>query len=137
MLKSIMLPVDLAHEDMLNKSLDAAVSLAKLNKANLTLVGVTSSAPTDVAHNPEEFGDKLKAFGNQVAERGNVSVKTLSLVDVDVTADLGSVLIKAAEDMGADLIVMASHIPSFMEHIFASNAGYVANHAKCSVYVVR
>lgn len=59
------------------------------------------------------------------------------MIDNDVAVDLGNVLIKAAEDMGVDLIVMASHIPGLLEHIFASNAGYVASHAKCSVYVVR
>lgn len=54
-----------------------------------------------------------------------------------MAADLGNVLIKAAEDLGVELIVMTSHVPGFIEHIFASNAGYVASHAKCSVYVVR
>ncbi len=137
MLKSIMLPVDLAHEEMLTDAVDAAVAMAKLKKANLTVVGVTSSAPTDVAHNPKEFEAKLKAFAEKIEKESHIVVRTQSLVDVDVSADLGSVLIKAAEDIGTDLIVMASHVPGFMEHIFASNAGYVASHAKCSVYVVR
>jgi len=132
-----MVPVDLAHKDILNVAMSEAANLAKANGAKLTIVGVTDTAPNEVAHNPKEFEAKLLAYSNEIAERVGVSVEAKSLVDVDVTADLGSVLIKAANDMGVDLIVMASHVPGFMEHIIASNAGYVASHAKCSVYVVR
>jgi nucleotide-binding universal stress UspA family protein len=32
---------------------------------------------------------------------------------------------------------MTSHVPGVIEHVFSSNAGYVASHAKCSVVVLR
>jgi len=32
---------------------------------------------------------------------------------------------------------MASHEPGFFEHIFSSHGGYIAQHAKVSVLVVR
>lgn len=137
MVESIMVPVDLAHKDALRAAVSEAADLAKANSAKLTLVGVTGSGPSEAAHNPKEFEEKLTAFSNEIADRVGISVGSKSLVDVDVAADLGEVLINAASDMGADLIVMASHVPGFMEHFFASNAGYVASHAKCSVYVVR
>lgn len=137
MTKSILFPVDLAHTDQLDTALAALQAVATPDDAKVTLVGVTLSAPTEVAHNPSEFGEKLTAYGSVVADRIGRPVATHTLVDVDVSADLGRVLIKAAEDLGADLIVMASHVPGLMEHIISSNAGYVASHAKCSVYVVR
>jgi len=43
----------------------------------------------------------------------------------------------AAKEAGCDLVVMASHVPGFREHILSSNAGYVASHAPISVFVVR
>jgi nucleotide-binding universal stress UspA family protein len=44
---------------------------------------------------------------------------------------------KAIDKIGADLVVMASHKPGFLEHIFSSHGGYIAQHATCSVFVVR
>lgn len=137
MLKSIMVPIELAHTSALETAVMTAGDLAKSNNASLTLVGVTGSAPNDAAKNPREFEEKLSAYASDVSSRLGVPVAAQILVDNDVSADLGDVLIRAAEDMEVDLIVMASHVPGFIEHIFSSNAGYVASHAKCSVYVVR
>ncbi|WFE88169.1 universal stress protein [Roseibium porphyridii] len=138
MAQSILIPVDLAHKDALSKAVSVAGDLAKLGDgAKLTLIGVTSSAVTEAAHNPVEFKKNLEAYAREVSQDIGHPVETRSMIDNDVAVDLGNVLIKAAEDMGVDLIVMASHIPGLLEHIFASNAGYVASHAKCSVYVVR
>ncbi|MDA5095226.1 universal stress protein [Aliiroseovarius sp. KMU-50] len=137
MTKSVLVPVDLAHTDALEAAISAVRVVAAPERAKVTLVGVTGSVPSAAAHNPTEFSEKLAAYGSEVAARIGLPVDTQTLVDVDVEADLGRVLIKAAEDLGADLIVMASHVPGFIEHIIASNAGYVASHAKCSVYVVR
>ena len=39
--------------------------------------------------------------------------------------------------VGADLVIMASHVPGMLEHIFSSHGGYIAQHAKVSVFVVR
>jgi nucleotide-binding universal stress UspA family protein len=137
MVQSIMVPVDLAHKGQLGAAVAAAVQLAKADRAKLTLAGVTGSAPGEAARSPAEFARKLAEFAAEVSDQAGIPVASRPLVDVDVAADLGGLLIKAAEDTGVDLIVMASHVPGVMEHIFASNAGYVASHAKCSVYVVR
>ncbi len=137
MIEFIMVPVGLAHRDALDAAVMEAGNLAKANHAKLIFVGVTGSAPSEAAHNPKEYEQKLLAYAGEVAERIGVSIDARSLVDVDVVADLGKVLVKLANDMEVDLIVMASHVPGFIDHIFSSNAGYVASHAKCSVYVAR
>ena len=137
MTKSIMVPVDLAHKDALQKAIETAGKLAKADNADLTLIGLTESAPSEVAHNPKEFDEKLQEFASQVSANVGHPVTAKSIVDVDVPADIGSVLISTAEEMGADLIVMGSHAPGLLEYFLSSNAGYVASHAQCSVYVVR
>lgn len=137
MVKSILVPIELAHTNALETAVMTAGNLAKLDNASLTLIGVTGSAPNDAAKNPHDFEEKLSAYATDVSSRLGIPVATRTLIDNDVSADLGNVLVKVAEDMGVDLIVMASHVPGFIEHIFSSNAGYVASHAKCSVYVVR
>ncbi|PVH27305.1 hypothetical protein [Pararhodobacter oceanensis] len=55
----------------------------------------------------------------------------------DLSVDLDDILQNAATEIGAYLIVMASRLPKFPEHIFASNAGYLALHASASVFVVQ
>lgn len=138
MYTKIMVPVDLAHIESLEKALVTAADLSKHYEAAVCYVGVSASAPSEVAHNSEEFSAKLEGFGVSQAEKfGLQEVSTVAHISHDPTVDLDKNLINIAEEVGADLIVMASHIPGFIEHIFASNAGYVASYAKISVLVVR
>ncbi|MGD8310649.1 MAG: hypothetical protein PVG98_14530 [Chromatiales bacterium] len=44
---------------------------------------------------------------------------------------------EAVDDIGADLVVMASHIPDVVDYIWPSNGGKVAGHSDASVFVVR
>jgi len=137
MFSSIMVPVDLAHADSLEKALKAAADLSNFYHASVCIVGVTASAPSAVAHNTEEYAEKLDAFAAAQGEKHGVTYKAKAMVTADPAVDLGKTLETAAEDLNADLIVMASHVPGFADHIIASNAGHMAAHAKSSVLVVR
>ena len=44
---------------------------------------------------------------------------------------------EAAEELGADLVVMATHVPNLTDYIWASHGGHLASHAKASVFLVR
>jgi nucleotide-binding universal stress UspA family protein len=90
-----------------------------------------------VAHTPRKFAAKLKEFGAAQSQRYGLDIDTAAYPSHDPAVDLDDTLIAAAKDNGADLIVMASHVPGLPEHIFASNAGAVAAHAEVSVFVVR
>ena len=137
MYAKLMVPVDLAHIDRLDKAITTATDLAKHYQASICFVGVTVGSPTEVAHNPREYEDKLKAFGAAQSSAHGLEIETAAYSSHDPAADLDQVLIAAAKDKGADLIVMASHIPGFVDHVFASNAGAVASYADVSVFVVR
>lgn len=138
MYQKIMVAVDLAHADRLEKALTTAADLSKHYNAPLCYVGVSAALPGPVAHNPQEFAGKMKAFGSAQAERhGLTDVTSAVYVSHDPTVDLDETLLKAVEETGADLVVMASHVPGVAEHLFASNAGYVGMHSKASVFVVR
>jgi nucleotide-binding universal stress UspA family protein len=39
--------------------------------------------------------------------------------------------------LGADLVVMASHVPTFTDHLLASNAGALLSHTDASLFIVR
>lgn len=46
-------------------------------------------------------------------------------------------ILQLAEDIDADLIILASHRPSMSTYLLGSNSAAVVRHAKCSVLVVR
>ena len=137
MYSTIAVPVDLAHTDKLKKALTTAADLAKHYHASIYLVAVTSSAPGEVAHNPDEFSQKLLQFADAQASALGVEFKTSDAVTPDPAIDLTKVLDQQIHEIGADLIVMASHVPGFREYVFASNSGYLSSHTDLSIFVVR
>ncbi|WP_299937347.1 universal stress protein [uncultured Nitratireductor sp.] len=137
MFKRIMVPVDLAHADKLDKALDAASGLAKLYGASLCYVGVTTALPSSVAHGEADFTVKLTQFAEARSNDDGVGIEVKTAVSHDPVRDLDDVLGRTVGEIGADLVVMASHVPTFADHIFASNAGYLASHTPVSVFIVR
>ncbi|MEM6356549.1 MAG: universal stress protein [Pseudomonadota bacterium] len=137
MFKRIMVPVDLGHLETLGKALEVTAAQAKLYEAPVTYVGVTMSGPSALARNPEEFGEKLSAFAEGEGAKHGIAADSRAVVSHDTTIDLDDTLMKTAKEMGADLIVMQSHVPGLADYIWPSNGGTVASHAKASVMVVR
>ena len=136
MFKKIMVPVDLAHTETLEPALAAAADLARHWGIPVCYVSVGSSAPGALAHNPAEFAAKLAAFAERQASRGH-ETSTEAVISHDPSADLEDKLLAAVETVGADLVVMASHVPGLAEHLWPSNGGKIASHARCSVMIVR
>ncbi|MGR3759201.1 universal stress protein [Roseobacteraceae bacterium NS-SX3] len=132
-----MVPVDLAHASRLDRALQAAADLAHQNQAEIVYVGVTSPQPSSIAHNPQEFARKLDAFAADMAGKHSVRTSGHACVSHDPSIDLDGTLLKAAKDVGADLIVMASHVPGIGDYLFHAHGGRVAEKADISVMVVR
>ena len=137
MFANIAVPFDLAHAETQEKAVNAAADLAKQYGSALTLVGVTSNTPSDVAHSPEEFLEKLTAYADAQSQKYGVTFNAYSTVSVDIAIDLEKKLNKAIHDIGADLIVMASHAPGFRDYIFRSHSGNLATHTDLSVMIIR
>ncbi len=137
MYSKIMIPVDIRHTDQMNKALSVAVDIAKLYGAQLHIVGVGQSTPSEVAHTPTEYAEKLTAFAAERSKALGVTFTPHTEISHDLAIDLDNVLKRTADAIGIDLIIMGSHVPGFAEHFFASNAGYLASHASMSVLVVR
>lgn len=137
MFKCIMTPVDLEHVQALARALDCAAELANHWGIPITYVGVTSTAPGKLAHNPEEFSHKLQAFANGEAEKHGTQVAAYSAIAHDPVTEIDDALLRAIDVTGADLVVMASHLPNVMDHFWPSNGGRLASQASCSVMIVR
>ena len=137
MYSKIMLPVDLKHKESQEKAVIVAVDLARLYGANICLVGVTTSAPTSVANSEEDFNKILTAYAHSKSIEHNVQIDHQTIHSNDPTVDLDDALVKACEETHADLVVMASHVPVFMEHFFRYNASRLVTHTSISVLIVR
>lgn len=137
MFKRIMAPVDMAHIERLGRALDCAADLARHYRVPITYVGVTSTAPSKLAHNPEEFGQKLQAFAQGEAEKHGIDANAHTAIAHDPTTEVDDALMRAIDETGSDLVVMASHVPDVIDHVWPSNGGKLAEYAKCSVMVVR
>lgn len=138
MYSRILAPVDLDHEDQLAKALDVTARMARENDAEVVYVGVVDAVPTSSKRGDvDRLLERLKAFSAAQAETHGIRVRDHVALRGDLHLNVGADIIKAAREAGCDVIVMASHVPGFKEHILSSNAGYVASHAPMSVYVVR
>ena len=137
MYQTIAVPVDLEHVDRLTKALQIAVDLAKHYGATLHYVGATTETPGPLARTPDAYRAKLEAFAKAEGEAHGIDVSAKMIVSLDMTIDLDKQLRDAFAEIGADLVVMASHIPGIEEHLFGSNAGWIASHSPMSVFVVR
>ena len=137
MYSNVMIPVDLRHADRMDKALSVAVDITKLYGAKAHIVGIGQSVPTEVARTPTEYAEKLAAFAAERSKMFGVTFTPHSEISHDLAVDLDDMLERVADAIGVDLVVMASHVPGFAEHFFASNAGYLASHASMSVLIVR
>ena len=137
MFNTIMVPVDLRHASALDKALTIAADLARRDGASITYVGVTGTAPSAAARSPEEYAEKLEAFAQKAGTAAGVGVASRSVHVHDIPVDLNSALRDMVDELGADLVIMASHVPSFGDLLVGSHAGHLASHTASSVFVVR
>lgn len=137
MFSKIMVPVDLNHVSRLTRALKVAADLSRHYEAEACYVAVTGSTPGPLAHNPQEFAAKLEEFAKGEAAAHGHKATSHSIVSHDPAVDLDRSLFKAREEIGADLVVMASHVPGIADYLFPSHGGSMARHAGVSVMIVR
>jgi nucleotide-binding universal stress UspA family protein len=133
----IVVPVDLAHEDKLERTLKCAADLASHWSARATYVGVTSSLPGKLGHNPTEYSERLARFAAAQAELHGIETGSHAAVSHDPAIDLDKTLLSAIKEIGGDLVVMQSHIPNITDYVWASHGETVAGHTDVSVLLVR
>lgn len=137
MFKKLLVPVDLAHVDALMNALSAADDLAKHYHAEVCYLGVTPSTPTSVAATPAEYEKKLREFAEERAQKHQQSVSAHTVTSPDPVADLDDIVLKAIHQVGADLLVMATHLPRHLDAVIPAHGGKIATHTDISVFLVR
>ncbi|MGV4792572.1 universal stress protein [Rhizobium sp. F40D2] len=76
----------------------------------------------------QDSRDQLKALITETGIAATVEIRN---------GPPAKAIISTAESYGADLIIVASHVPDFSNYFIGATADRVVRHAKCSVLVDR
>lgn len=137
---SIVVPVDLAEQEVSKRAIDHAVMLAKLSNGRLTLVNVVPIMPMMM------LDTVPVSFEAEVAEKAKAGmaelVRTVDLPQdrVEAVVRIGGIyheVLEVADARKADLVVVGSHRPGMATYLIGSNATAIVRHATCSVLVLR
>jgi universal stress protein G len=140
MYKRILVPVDLADQNLAKPALDTAVMIAGVSGGEIRLINILPVTPAMLAeYVPEDF---------DVQQRKSAE-DALSIIAQEVGLGAGRVssvvrqggiyheILEETKEFGADLIVMSSHRAGVRTYFLGSVAGHVVRYAACSVLVVR
>ena len=134
MYSKILVPVSLAADRNTARAFEVAQLLAG-DAGEIHAMHVIEVIPSfSEAYVPERLRLELE-------EQSKTEFENL-VPDVAATSEIvhgapGSMILKRAEDLGADCIVVASHRPEFSDYLLGSTAARVVRHANCAVHVIR
>ncbi len=140
MFKNILVAVDLEHDTHNGGLLRVTSDMANAQGALVHLLHVIRAAPAVVS----QF--LPKSYESMASERIEKDLTTLAAsIELDegsatVSVRFGDVyqeILAHAENIGADLIIVASHKPNVGDYLLGTTAARVVRHAACSVFVVR
>ncbi|GHE94116.1 hypothetical protein GCM10016455_13040 [Aliiroseovarius zhejiangensis] len=137
MFKKILSPVDLAHVDKLNKALAVTGELARTYGAEVCFVGVTGSTPSELARTPEEYRKQLESFAAEQRTTLGVPTSSHAIVSHDPAVQMNQELEDAVTEIGADLVVMATHPPGVSDYFWSGHGAHLAAHSAASVMLIR
>ncbi len=137
MFTKILVPVDLAHIEALQRSLSTTADLARHYGAAVCYLGVTATTPGTVARSPEEYEAKLKAFAEEQGRIHGQPATAKCVSSPDPVVDLDDHILDAIHAVDADLVVMATHLPKHLDAVVPAHGGKIAAHTDVSVFLVR
>lgn len=137
MFKKILIPLDLSDSQAQTKALSIATEMARTHHAELHAVSIGSNLPDPAARTESERTATLNALVSDLQTQHNIDAIAHEIHSVDPGAEMDSLLMQFIEESRIDLVVMSSHEPGMMEYFFPTHGGYIAAHAKISVFVVR
>ena len=134
MYKTILVPIDLSHPELGKKTMAIARKIGG-NRSRIVLLSVLEPIPGYVA---AELPDGLIGRNLENARAELRSLAEEAGVESDVRSGHPPVtILETAKEIGADLIVIASHRPGLQDYFLGSTAARVVRHSSCAVFVDR
>lgn len=140
MYTNILIPVDLSVESSWKKPFPVATALARLFSARLHVM--TAIRDIDAMFEGRYLAGGYEQLINE-ASRGLAALLAENIpgeIGATSSVEQGAVyneILRVAQTLQVDLIVMASHRPEMKDYLLGANAARVVRHARCSVFVVR
>jgi nucleotide-binding universal stress UspA family protein len=141
MYQNVLIPVDLAEASSWRKALPAAIEICQASGGTLHLMTVVPDygSPAVAQYFPADFEERMIAESTK-----ELAALAAKIVPEDVTVETlvvyGGIydkILETADELGADLVVVASHRPELKDYLLGPNAARVVRHANQSVLVVR
>lgn len=141
MFKHILFAIDLEHDDSWIKALPAAVENAKAFGSTLHVMTVVPDFGRSLVSSFFPSGHE-ETMMEKTNEALHSFVKENIPEDISVQHIVGygtayEEILRVADEIQPDLIIMGSHRPKMEDYLIGPNAARVVRHAKCSVLVVR
>jgi nucleotide-binding universal stress UspA family protein len=141
MYRNVLFPVDLEHEDYWRNALPAAVAEASRPEARLHVMTVVPEVAVPALMQTGPFDYEAKLVPEMKAALDRFAREHLPInMQVHQIVAYGTIyreILRQAEEIPADLIVMAAHRPQIGDFLIGSNAERVSRRAKCTVMLVR
>ncbi len=141
MYKTILLAIDMNEPSSWEKALPVALEQARSGGGKLHIMTVVpdfgmaivgSFFPAD--YEKQALAEAGKSLADFIGENVPGEIEAAHSVG---HGTIYKEVLATAGDIGADLIVMASHRPAQSDYLLGPNAARVVRHATCSVLVVR
>ena len=142
MYKTIIMPVDVFEMELSDKAIRHAEFMAQQDG----IIHLLHVLPASASYTMSRFASDLRRFEEHLQHEAETRLQTmLSHFSIDPSrlklhVRLGNVrdaVNELAEELHADMVVIASRNPSISTHLLGSNASSVIRHAHIPVLVVR
>ncbi|MCT4715657.1 universal stress protein UspF [Enterobacteriaceae bacterium H18W14] len=144
MSKKILVPIDISEMELTQQVIPHVEAYAKQDDATIHFLAVIPDYTYFAS-----YGLGYSSIAPDVKEREAAAMESLSDIIAKfslpgdriekhvVSGTPKDHILRLADDINADVIILASHRPSMSTYLLGSNAAAVVRHAKCSVLVVR
>ncbi|SDI22223.1 universal stress protein [Aliiruegeria lutimaris] len=141
MYKSILVAIDLNDGVSANRVAEAAFRLTRAYDAGLHIINVIPDFGMSVVGSYFSADQTKKMVADEERRFREWAAETVpEEIRYDLTVIKGHIydnILKTADRIGADMIVLGSHKPELEDYLLGPNAARVVRHAKQSVFVVR
>ncbi|RAN34400.1 universal stress protein [Hyphomonas pacifica] len=132
-IRNILVLVDMKHADHADKALNLAAWIGRAMSAQLTLMTVAYPLGKHIADVPEKRKPDFLEYAKRQSQKHGITMDPLFTVHESVVYEV----VRVAEKLKIDLIILQSGPTKLVEHVLGSKASNISLKSKCSVFVVR